>query len=217
MAVIRAAGGGMIFSQPPDFLRNESSGDPSPRKHILKAVALCVGVAALAVFALLFYLNCVPPNRVKVSAINIPSGSYYVSFVAMRDGKVVNMLWSGTDELGMAFTRHPLGDVWSYQLFPDRPRVDWNSWVQWEFGEKYGVLTRMTDESWHIFWFDPTQVPIQGRRFLFGGGLTEFDCSKGKSEPVTMATVLDLGLAEVKQPKRLKSKQRDREPQGETK
>ena len=171
------------------------------------------GLTVPLLFPLSFivYLGYVPPNRVKVSAINIPSGAYYVSFVAQRDGLIVNMDWWPLGELSPPTTMHPARCNWSYQSFPDRPSVLWDAWVRWEWGQKYGVLTRMRDESWHVFWFDEKQIPLQGRKFLLGGGLAEFDCRNAESEALaTDYEIQRLGLQGVRNDEGVGSKSRPR-------
>jgi len=176
--------------------------EPSSRRWKHNSLILPLGFLFLAGLGLLTYLQfrSSPSDRVKVSATNIPSGAYFVSFVAMRDGKVANMDWSLRGLFWDTSTMHPVKCVWSYQVFPDHPKVDWNAWVQWRFGDQVGVLTRMTDLSWQVFWFDPAQVPLEGRSVLFGNGYAAFDYSKTKQEPAPDGMIISLGLEKVRHP-----------------
>jgi hypothetical protein len=88
---------------------------------------------------------------------------------------------------------HPGQCVWSAQN-PSNPKVDWNAYVQWHDGQRYGVVTHTTTGSWEVAWFAKEQVPLRGKRWLLGGGGVEFDLAEAIWEPLPADQVQRLEL-----------------------
>ena len=163
-------------------------------KMLLLVASVLSAVIAAAVFWL--YQSFHPSWRVRVSAINIPVGTDFASFVAESDGILSNMEWSPKSEIHLPFTMDPASCIWSIQN-PDNPKVDWNAYVRWQPGERYGVVTRNTSGTWRVTWFEAGAVPIRGRLLVLGGGEVAFDLSLGQTELMPADQVRSLGLQDV--------------------
>ena len=160
---------------------------------------VAVWVSLLVIFvAVTLWAYCIfnPPWRVCVHLTNIPAGTTFVSLVADSGGALHNMDWSPRSEISVPFTMHPADCIWSVQN-PDNLDVDWHSYVRWQPGERYGVVTRSTDGTWNVAWFEADSVPIQGRLWLLGGGEASFDITAGRTAPLPAEQLRTLGLDEV--------------------
>ena len=105
-------------------------------------------------------------------------------------------LVSAFGELSDPFTLHPARCVWSYQN-PDNPKVNWDAYVRWQPGERYGVVTRSTAGAWRVSWFEANAVPLRGRWWPFGGGEASFDVTAGQMVPLSAEQLTTLGLDKV--------------------
>jgi hypothetical protein len=103
------------------------------------------------------------------------------------------MEWSPKSEILVPFTMHPAQCVWSEQN-PDNPKVDWDAYVRWQPGERYGVVTRSTSGIWRVTWFEANAVPIRGRLLILGGGKVAFDLSLGQTVLLPREQIRWLGL-----------------------
>jgi hypothetical protein len=139
------------------------------------------------------------PNRVRIAVTNIPTGTRYASLVAEADGELKNMFWLVPSPfLAVPSAMHPAKCVWSDQSSEGPPRVDWDAFVQWEWGTRYGVVTRSETRIWHVTWFTADQVAICGRVPVFGGATAAFDLSQGQKELLPAEAVNKLGLRDVR-------------------
>lgn len=172
-----------------------SQHSPVPfRRRRAIVCALLLVIVAGAAFGVRSYF--VPPWRVRVHLTNIPVGTKYASLVADSGGDLRNMEWSPTSEFATPFTMHPAQCIWSYHN-PDNPKVDWNAYVHWQTGQRYGVATRSTDGTWRVHWFESDAVPIRGRRWLLGGGEASFDITAGQVVGLSAEQVRALGLDKI--------------------
>jgi hypothetical protein len=160
-----------------------------------RLTALAVVLFILGLLALLGQLYFNPPDRVRVSVINIPDDVYFVSLAAATRGKLQTMHWSVKKIV--VGTMHPTRCTWSYH---PGPSIDWSAYVKWQSGEKYGVVTRTTDRVWRVTWFEANALPICGRVIVLGGGTAYFDMSKGRALPLLPEEVKDLCLEDVSDP-----------------
>jgi hypothetical protein len=153
--------------------------------------------AALTVFGC-GYFTCNPSDRVEVAFRNVPAGIHYLSVVVEVDGALRHLDWSIPGGLGVPGWMSPPDCTVSFRN-PDKPNEKANYFVRWEDGTRYGVVSRKTDKTWWVDWFEPEAVPLEGRAVVFGGGKAEFDLGKGKREPLPPAQVKALGLEGVRQ------------------
>ena len=174
-------------------MATQQSPVPARRKRVVVWVILITVVAAAALWVGSIFS---PPWRVRVYIANIPGGTNFASLVADSGGTLSNMEWSPNSELSMPFTMHPAQCNWSYQN-PDNPKVDWHAYVRWQPGERYGVVTRSTDGTWRVCWFETDSVPIRGRLWVLGGGEASFDVAARQTAPLPMEQVRALGLEKV--------------------
>jgi hypothetical protein len=156
-------------------------------------------IASCSGCGFLFVRHFWPPDRVQIEIAQIPTGVYFVALVAEFDkGEHRALNSSPPSELGPV-TMHPEGYIGSF-VDPNHPRVGGPaSFVEWQEGQRYGVVTRSKDGAWRITWFNASQVPIEGRRFIFGGGRVHMDFSQGRSEVLTREAVRELGFDRVEQ------------------
>jgi hypothetical protein len=163
------------------------------RKRVVVWASLLVAVAAGAFWG---YRSFNPPCRVRVHLATIPVGTDFACLVADDGGAMRTMDWSPSSELSIPFTMHPADCGWSYQN-PDRPKVDWHAYVRWQPGEQYGVVTKGTDGTWRVTWFQAEAVSIPRLRWFFGCGEATFDLALGRTVPLPAEQVQTLGLAKV--------------------
>jgi hypothetical protein len=154
-----------------------------------------LGLLAVALLVFLGYSCQNPPDRVRIHVTNIPRGIAFLSLAALRDGRLQSMAWS-PKYIFNPLSMHPADCIWSHQD-PEDPKVDWDAYVHWERGERYGIVTRDTAGGWWITWFDPSAVPLTGHLPLLGGGEVHFDLSQGVTEPLSAGQLTELGLDKV--------------------
>jgi hypothetical protein len=157
---------------------------------------IVLGVIALSVVAGLFYFGYTchnPRDRVHVDFVNVPGDVYFCCAACETGGVPRTMKWY-IGSIGGAFTMDPANCIASSPY--DRR---FGGPVEWQFGERYGVVTRSKDGKWRITWFDADTVPIKDRSVLTGGGKVVFDLSEGHTEPLTDDEVSALGLKPVEQ------------------
>jgi hypothetical protein len=154
---------------------------------------------------ILFLLGITRPrNRVSISIRNIPGGVNCLFLVSESNGKFYKLPWSlwkffygSAEPVGCSLSDcDPVRPQEIHQPLDDDPRSGLH--VLWVYGDRYGVVTRTTDENWHVTWFDATDVPLKERRWLSGGGRADFDLAKGKTELLTPNGVKQLGLERQK-------------------
>lgn len=134
-----------------------------------------------------------PSWRVRVYITNIPAGTNFISLVADSGGALCNMDWSPSDELSIPFIMHPAECIWSHPRVPNLAELDWDAYVQWQQGERYGVVTRNTTGTWNVCWIEADAIPVRGQR-LFGNRVGTFDLATGKTVPLLEAQLEALGL-----------------------
>ena len=71
-------------------------------------------------------------------------------------------------ELSILTTMHPARCSWSRQN-PDNPKVNWDAYVRWQPGERYGVVTRTKAGIWRVSWFEANAVPLPGAMVALRG------------------------------------------------
>ncbi len=162
------------------------------RKRAVLWVFLLAVVAGAAIGVCHFFS---PTWRVRVDVTHIPPGTAFLSVAAESGGAVLNMDWSPANELSIPFTMHPATCTWSYQR-PNNPNVNWDAYVRWQPGTLYGIVTRKTDGTWWVHWFEADAVPLKGRWWL-GGGRASFDLTAGQMVPLSGELVAALGLDKV--------------------
>lgn len=167
--------------------------NPIRKRGVVRAVVITI--VLLAIFGV--YRSFNPPWRVRIHITNIPTGTYFVSMVSDSDGKLRNMEWSPNSELSIPFTMHPANCIWSFQQDTKHPKVDWDAFVRWELGERYGVLTRDTTGVWRVGWFKAESTSISWYKWFLGRGETAFDVSKGTMIPLPDEQVIALGLDRI--------------------
>jgi hypothetical protein len=156
--------------------------------------AVILGVIAMSVVAglIFFVYTCNNPrDRVNVEIDRVPADVSFCCAVCETGGVRRTMKWY-LWHLG-PFTMDAASCSASYRFGPGPIKAD----VEWQFGERYGVVTRSTDGQWRITWFDADTVPIKGRNVLTGGGKVIFDLSIGQTEQLTDDQVSALGLRDV--------------------
>lgn len=151
------------------------------KKHpilINSATAFLIGVSVI----LCIYLVINPPSRIKVSASHLPTDTLFVSLVSKSRGTIKNMDFYLRSELIIPFTMEPSDCGWAKPEHDDLWRTTgWKAYVQWEWGEQYGVVTMRGDNIWRVTWFPASEVPIKGHWLILGNGEAQFDISKGNT------------------------------------
>src|SRR6185437_3210373 len=99
---------------------------------ILIAGAVCLGM----------YLFFNPSDRVKVTISQLRRVTVFISFVSESNGVMQNIDWYPRSELRIPFTMRPSESVWSSLELKEVPKIDWDAYVKWQLGERYGVVTR---------------------------------------------------------------------------
>jgi hypothetical protein len=152
----------------------------------LIAGAVCLGM----------YLFFNPSDRIKVTISQLPRDTVYISFVSESNGIMQNMDWYPRSETRVPFTMRPSESVWSSLELKKAPEIDWDAYVQWRCGERYGVVTRTRSGSWRVTWLKSKDVPIKAHRFIIGNGEAYFDLNKGKTIILQEEQLRDLRLLE---------------------
>ena len=118
-----------------------------------------------------------PGNQVRVAVENLPQDVFYASIIADTDSGLKNMHWLVANPwTGTREPIHPNDCTWSMSYFKDGPkRIDWDAWVQWEWGSRYGVVTMNRKEEWSVAWFGAEEIPLEGRAWGKGDGKASFD------------------------------------------
>ena len=141
------------------------------------------------------YLALNPSDRVKVTTSQFPPDTMFISFVSESNGILQNMDWYPRSELMLPFTMRPSESVWSSLEFNETPKmIDWDAYVKWRWGEKYGLVTRDRDGNWRITWFLPKDVPIKRHWFIIGNGEAHFDLNKGTTTHFSQEKLMELSL-----------------------
>ena len=78
--------------------------------------------------------------------------------------------------------------------------MDWNAYVRWVPGRRYGVVTRDRQLAWRVIWIDNDKVRRTGNRPVLGGGEVHLDVSEGEAVPLRPDEVETLGLDAVRAP-----------------
>jgi hypothetical protein len=160
----------------------------------------CVGCVALLVIiagaiSAFIYFQFHPRDRIQIGVKNIPIGTRFLCLAVEKDGKIELMDWS---PYYVFPGRMAAADcAMSYRTPDDNaPIVNW--YVMWEFGSRYGIVTRRTDKVWRVTWFEANEVPIQGRGFLLGEGEVAIDITKGRTEEMNTDDVRRFGFQDYR-------------------
>ncbi len=177
--------------------------DSSNHRQLGLTLVLVLFFSSLLILCLLwpFFALC-PPDRVKIAVTNLPPDTHFASIVAESEGVLRNMDWSVPSPFVISFPNrmHPADCTWSLQDSRHPPRIDWDAYVSWEWGTRYGVVTMSRGGVWKVTWFASEEIPLRGRVLLLGGGRAGFDLAGRASEPLPAAEVRQLGLQNVKVP-----------------
>jgi hypothetical protein len=157
---------------------------------------ILMGLLIVAVLVYFVYSCQNPSDRVRLYATNIPRGTDFLSVAALRGGRLHSMAWS-PKHIFDPMTMHPADCSWSHLIHPNNPQVDWAAYVRWQWGDRYGIVTRDTEGNWRITWFDISTVSLEGHKPLLGGGEVRFDMSQGVTEPLTDRQRTELGFDNV--------------------
>jgi hypothetical protein len=89
-------------------------------------------------------------------------------------------------ELYKPFTMRPSECGLANARFRDDSKtIDWSAPVEWQWGERYGVVTMDRTGTWRVTWFTAPDLPMKGHWFIIGNGEAYFDMSKGSSTVLT--------------------------------
>jgi hypothetical protein len=126
---------------------------PLSKKHST-LINIATAILIVGAVILCIYLVINPPSRIKVSTFHLPIDTKFVSVVSKSGGTVKNMNFYLRSELIMPFTAEPSDCGWTKPEHDDLWRtVGWRAYVQWEWGEQYGVVTTRGDNIWRVTWF----------------------------------------------------------------
>ena len=170
---------------------------------VLSGVSLFVLAICLFSAGLLFVLQFPSPNRddsVRLFVENIPEDVCYLSIIAESNGELKNMEWRVPNPwMGGRQNMHPKSCLWSIHDNGHPRRIQWDAYVGWELGGRYGVVTMNRQKEWSVTWFDADEVPLK-----VGGEKMErrarFDLARRKKEILPEKDVLTLGLDKVEVP-----------------
>jgi hypothetical protein len=151
--------------------------------------ALLAGSCALFGFC---FTACNPPDRVEVSFRNVPADTERVGVVTEANGTVQSV----PTYVRYAGQLHVHLPDWHWDRPADPKLPSDPQLVAWRKGDRYGVVTQGKDQAWRVSWFDATDVPIQGRSPLLGGGSVEFDLTKGRTEALPREQAEAIGLSD---------------------
>lgn len=165
------------------------------RGYSWRKSAFAVGLSVAVMLTWLAYRQFHPYDRIRVFLPNLPADTRFACLVSEKQGQLQAMLWSPA--MLVPFTMHPADCAWSFHELRKAPKIDWLAYVQWEFGERYGVVTRSTAGVWEVTWFQPGQPAITDRHAILGGGQATFDLSEGSAELLSAERLNQLGLAAV--------------------
>jgi hypothetical protein len=166
------------------------------KKSRIACALLLTFLAAVGALAVHFFFVLNPRDRVEVSIVNVPAGTYFLCVVTDSDGAIKTMDWSV--KLLVCYQLHPNSSR-SYGHWDD-PNVRLHQHVMWMWGDRYGVVSRKTDKTWWVTWFRSVDVPFKDRGWARGGGTVEFDLSEGKTEPLPSEQIRQLALQDVLEP-----------------
>jgi hypothetical protein len=125
-------------------------------------------------------------GAVKIGVTNLPGGTRYASVVADSGGQIQNMDWLVKTAM-IRGRMHPQQCVWSYHDGKN-PKINWDAYVCWVEGERYGVLTCNEKDEWRVTWFGSDV-----RR----NSVAHFDITKGTPGTAIPEQVQSLGLEKV--------------------
>jgi hypothetical protein len=138
---------------------------------------------------------------VDVDIANIPIGVYFVAIVAESETAEIHALNYWPPSEGGPVTMPPERYIGSFRD-PNGTSVGrLASWLEWRNARRYGVITRSKDGTWRITWFAASQIPIEGRHFILGGGRVRIDLSQGMSEVLPQEAIRELGFERVERRK----------------
>jgi len=163
----------------------------SKRGCIGYLVVLVVIIGAVTVFV---YYEFHPRDRVEISVQNIPLGTRFLCLISAKEGKIKLMDWS---PYYIFPGRMAPGNCTMSYRSPDDQKAIANWHVMWDFGDRYGIVTRRIDKKWRITWFNAADLPLEGRGDLLGEGSVEMDLAKGQTEQVDADEIRRLGLQEM--------------------
>ena len=155
----------------------------------------CLAFVLLAIggMATFVYFAFHPRDRVQCTVKNMPVGTRWFCLASENDGQIELMDWSPYHIFPGRMT--PQSCTLSYPAEEARlVRRD----VMWQFGNRYGVVTRGTDKKWRITWLNAADVPIHGRVFLFGEGEVEMDLAKGQTELMNTDDIRRFGFQDFR-------------------
>jgi hypothetical protein len=92
--------------------------------------------------------------------------------VAQTNQGAQSLAWYHVDVT--PFTKHPNKDVASFHA---NEGPTFSAQVQWQDAKRYGVLVGDIEDHWKVYWFDPGQIHLAGRSWLFRGGAVRIQLS----------------------------------------
>ncbi len=172
---------------------NESAYE-SPRKASLGSAELLL----LCTAALVLLGGCCGPADLVSVSIESPPQPFQFLFVVVetKDG-IRGMHWYG-------YKSHwgpmHLDTSWTNALrdfaSPGRHKLD--DPIQWIEGDRYGVVIRLPDLTWRVWWFEFAEVNREDISAICGGGKVNFDLRPPRSaEAVTAETVELWGVKSI--------------------
>jgi hypothetical protein len=144
---------------------------------------IIVGVIAIFIVVGLgwcIYVGNNPGDQVTLRFYHLPDDVDSLVIVHESGGRADAMKWYYHDELGFPFTSKSGRPVRVYLSSNGPPGVYYGPPVQWQAGERFGVVMLIKDGTWRIAWFNAEAVPIQGRNLLGRNGQVTFDRSNSE-------------------------------------
>lgn len=161
---------------------------------ILIFISLTLIIGSLG---LVIYQALNPPDRIKVTTSQLPPDTVFISFISESNGIQQNMDWYPKGEIGIPFTMRPSRCVWSSLEYKEPPKIiDWDAYVKWQWGERYGLVTRNKGGKWKVTWFKAKDLTITRHWPIIGNGEAFFDLNKGVTIDMPNDKVRALGLHE---------------------
>jgi hypothetical protein len=131
-----------------------------------------------------------PHDEVMTTISGIPVDTDFLCLVVDKHSGPEVMLWS-LRKLG-SFTMHPDSCTVS---FLDKGVRSHRAPVRWVSSVRVGVLRRTTGGKWYLSWYGSPKLKLEGRSFLFGGGLWEADfCNSDEVQPVLDDQLRAMGM-----------------------
>lgn len=145
---------------------------------VVALVLICLG-SFLAVWRV---VN--PADRVRVVVWHFPADVFF-QCVAVEDddGFLSPLYWYVPGIIPRPRPMHPSHCIWS-RLDDENKEFDYDKFVQWRKGTRYGVVTLTKDNRWFVYWFSP-------------GSRRDFDLATVKPVPLAPGEVRELGLSGV--------------------